>query len=390
MTHTALPLLSATQINLYRECPRKYGFQYILKIKRPKTAAQELGDAVDGGQLQPYLTQGRPLDDNEAGRIAACAVPHLPAPMTDGLQCQKHFVFNSFTGLFAYQGYLDLWLPKQQPYPRVTDFKTTKNFSYRKTPEKLKTDVQAQLYATWAISETDTEVVDLQWITMLTVPREDGTYPPAKPSVQPVTAEHVAGQFEAIEATGERVFNTLKASPASADDRLAYVLSLPPETSMCDAFGGCPYRPQCNPNNQQYRDSTIARLRKKQGDENMTSQNEALARLKARKAGVAPPAVEAPPSFAGINPPEKDLPPAPPTGVAADIEAPSVDASPVVLEKKPRAKRTTKDPLGADAGAYTAPEVTASIVNISNNATIEDRLTTALRAAAKAFLESLS
>ena len=389
---TALPwwlIFSASQVTLWRECERKWGFRYILGTKTPQTPAQALGDAVDSKQLQPYLMGGRPFDDNEAGKIARVALPFLPKPMTPGIAVQKRIALASPDGRWAYQGYIDLWLDDSRGVPNipsyngsaiplVEDFKTTKSLRWQKTAEKLRTDVQAQLYATYAIAETESEVVDLNWLTITTV----APYV-AKTSHLRARIDEVMPQFDAIDRTGHELHDVRMASAhtmtADAETKRQFVLSLPPNLRACDDFGGCPHRHECNHAPQVNRDALVARMKEKKA---MTNAASALARLKARKPGApadattaapepapAPAAVPSPTptpapaptpapttaaaptpaptpapaaaapaeqlpawatapvdplkqKFAGINPPEKDLPPAPPVGKAVDVTAP--------------------------------------------------------------------
>jgi len=119
---------------MYRDCPRKWAWRYLLGLKPPQHPAAALGDEVDSGQLQPYLREGRPIDlTKQAGQIAAAALPYLPLPQTPGLVLQKEFHLPAptweQTGLW-FTGFIDLWAPDSKilpgcagGVPGVTDFK---------------------------------------------------------------------------------------------------------------------------------------------------------------------------------------------------------------------------------------------------------------------------
>jgi hypothetical protein len=344
---TALPLLvSASQINVFTECQRKWAWKYIAKLPDPQSPAAALGTEVDETQLQPYLRDGREFDySRDSGYIAASALAYLPKPKSDGLEVQKHFVIPSPTvaeSNFGYQGFLDLWLPRGgmpdvDGGPVVVDFKTTSDLKWAKTEGQLLTDTQAQLYALWALWETRAAAVDLVWIYMQT----RGPKRTKRVHVR-VEAQHVADQFGRIDEVANRLVQIRRT--------VTDPLELPPSPSMCEAYGGCPFRHKCNLSPAEMIDAQAAKEEK-----DMPTTAELLAGLKAKKAGAqasnapgsatavttAPAPLPPSPSVVGINPPESKLAPADPLGTLPT--PPTVD-----LVKK---GRTKKDPIGADIAA---------------------------------------
>ncbi len=199
-------------------------------------------------------------------------------------------------------------------------------------------------------------------------------------------------------------------------------LELPPNVEACEMYGGCPYRANCNLSPGQIIDAKAAQARSQETSDMSSAQGMAtmglLAKLnadKARRAGaVTPPvggasgyepspqqldgqaaadagvaAVEVPvpmPAWAtspvdprkalGINPPESLLPPAPPVGAVVSpavigeipsgtLMAAQPDGTVSPAKRRPgRPRKSTKDPVGADAAAHTepAPSVTNIIV----------------------------
>jgi len=339
---SALPLISASQISLYRECARKWAWRYIAKIQTPPHPGAVLGTEVHDTQLGPYLRDGRPFDyTRDSGYIAAAGLAFLPQPKSPGLVREKHFVLPSpaANGRFAYQGYMDLWLPdsSQAPgmpggAPFVGDFKTTSDLKWAKSEEVLGRDVQAMLYATDALFETKADIVDLAWIYFQTRgPRR------TKRTHLRVTSEQALDQFRGIERTALEMFE--------ARSTVTDPLSLPPSPSQCEAYGGCPYRNRCNLSPADRLAALSARetgFQEKKGIDMSNSTMSLMANLAAKKkagaqngssapilaaetpAVVQPTASEVsapaplpspsealPPNTLGINPPEKDLPPAP-------------------------------------------------------------------------------
>ncbi len=343
--HTALPLISASQISTFRECQRKWAWKYIAKVEAPPHPSALLGTEVHDTQLGPYLLEGRPFDfTRDSGYIAAALLEYLPQPETPGMEVEKHFILPSpaSQGRFAYQGYKDLWLPARctehedcRKYPKlglacardrkvpstVADFKTTSDLKWAKSEKALSVDVQAMLYATSALFETGAEEVDLNWLYTQTRGARK-----AKRVHLRVTSDEAIEQFKNIEATAVEMFEVRQT--------VTDPLGLPPSPSQCEAYGGCPYRDRCNLSPIDHLAALGARDFRQQ-EMNMTSgisegTSSLLARLGAKKAaaqsGTSPapaqaPSVEepiasaapSPSSFpadaAGINPPEKDLPP---------------------------------------------------------------------------------
>ena len=375
-------ILSASQISTYRdECKRKWGFKSIAKIETEQHASAALGTEVDDTQLQPYLKDGRPFDysrPSQSGYIAASALAYLPEPQTLGLEVQKHFIIPSPTagsGL-SYQGYVDLWLPKGGIpgieggiYPVVCDFKTTGNLKWQKSAKTLETDVQAQLYATWAMYETGARTVDLVWIYMQTKGSKK-----AKRTHLRVLGQHVAEQFRMIDATGLEMQQARTAIESEAGKLEELVMQLPPNAEACAGYGGCPFQGRCNLSPSVFVDAATAQALSEMETLDMSSTAELLAALKAKRG-------------AGINPPEKDLPPpgvAAPNGlqVAANLieaisngtafealstipgQAPEPDKEvPATAAKRgpgrPRKTDAPKDPLGADVAMHTEPAAEA-------------------------------
>jgi hypothetical protein len=304
-----LPLVSASQITLYRECNRKWGWRYLQKVETPLHPAAALGIEVDDTQLQPYLRDGRAFDFTRAsGHIAAAGLAYLPKPQTPGLVVQKHFTMPSPTWVngehigFGYQGYIDLWLPDSALVPDmpggapfVGDFKTTSDVYawWVKDEEKLKTDVQAMLYATHAMYTTKKKEVDLAWIYFQT----RGPKKTRRIHLR-VASDHVAEQFESINETAIEMYRVRNANP--------HPLELTPNTDMCGEYRGCPHRFRCNLSPAQVFGALEAKESRELASVEMTIMSNQttsyLDKLKARKAaaqtGLAPspavPSVTAP------------------------------------------------------------------------------------------------
>lgn len=359
-----LDLTSASQIETFEACARKGALKYVAHLPAAQNASAALGTEIDDTQLQPFLRDGRALDfSRPSGEIAQSIVQYLPPAGSCGEggigEVQKHFEIPSPTWIdgkhcgLGFQGFTDLWmpnggllLPDSVPPtvdgvtpPAVVDFKSTKNFKWAKTADDLRTDVQAQSYAFWAMYTTRKPVIDLVWLYM----RTEGARQSKRVHLR-VHAADVAQQFVDIDERARRV-HALKMSITDA-------MSVPPNPEHCDAYGGCPYREKCNLGPGEIADAAAAKAAKARKKKEGTTMNAPtatmglLARLKAQRDGAAPagqatapPAAPAAPiatptppvpvatapatvALVGINPPESALPPAPPVGTEAPKRGP--------------------------------------------------------------------
>lgn len=368
MTASANILLSASQISVFTECQRKWGFKYLEKIEVPQHPSAALGTEVHEHQLGPYLIEGRGFDfTRPSGEIANALTALLPASKTPGLRVERRFEIPSPRGGFGYLGFIDLWAPDSGVVPGLEggrpllgDFKTTSNLAYAKTPETLATDIQAQLYATALMFEDGVDELDLVWFYVRT------RRPHRAQRVHlRVNGSHVVEQFQRIDEIGSQVVAIRLAQPTTDE--------LPPNARMCEAYGGCPYRHKCN-----LAPSVFATAVNMEAvTMNSAKTTDFLAGLR-KQASPAPPApapapvapaavpsdaqVPAPAGLpawatapvdplhrAAINPPESALPPAPPVTSAP---APAAAAPPAEAPKRrgrpPKTAGTTA-PVASDA-----------------------------------------
>ncbi len=343
--------LSASQVTVFKdECRRKWGLKSIAKLPVPEHPAAALGKEVDDTQLQPYLRDGRAFDYTRAsgsGDIAASSLAFLPEPKSHGLEVQKHFTFRSLAApsQLSYQGYVDLWMPAggmpvPEPFvsismtegctPSVCDFKTTGNLKWQKNASTLSTDVQAMMYATFAMVATPARIVDLVWIYMQTKGARK-----AKRTHLRVSAPHVFEQFKKIDAVGVEMMKTRKAVEARIAEGLTaeqacLELPLPESETACDMFGGCPFRSNCNLSPNAF--NQLPELETTDMGDTASLMAELAAK---RKKTVVVEAV-------GINPPESKLPPPAPEPRAEVQEQEQAEPA----KKKPA--RTKKDEAPTD------------------------------------------
>lgn len=178
--------------------------------------------------LERWLRDGVPLDPNtEEGRIALAGISHLPAPKTG--EVEQAFSYSFQGESWEFFGYID-W----QDQTTVIDHKTTGNLKWAKTPDVLKTDVQATIYAGSKFAlNPDLDEVQLKWIYYRT--KRSAKSVAMKLNV---TREETEKRLLPIIDTAREIVAVRKSAESALD--------LQPNAHECDAFGGCPYVKHCN------------------------------------------------------------------------------------------------------------------------------------------------
>jgi hypothetical protein len=360
---TSLPILlvwtgadkyqwSPSAIDNYIDCARKWAWRRIAGHESPSSASADLGKRTHT-VLEAYLGEGKMPDriaDPDAARVASSGLHLLPRPKQEGMQLERHFRFKSSNTGHVYHGFKDVQIMPGSPVealgldgsaPIIIDHKTTSSIdSWAKKEDDLFYDAQAVLYGLDSMARFASDAADLSWNYLQTKNARNGL---ARPTTTRLHAPHALEVFSAIE--------DVVTEAASILDRGLQPLDLPPNTSACKKYGGCPYEHLCN-------------LSPSQKVRSRMSANSIIAGLRARVQGN--PAVEDKPSepATGINPPESETAPEPVTASAPVEEK---------VEEKPRRVRRTnaqiaadeaakaagkKDPAGADVHAHTTPAPT--------------------------------
>lgn len=284
--------LSASQVQTFSDCQRKWAWRYVEGVEEPPSPAAELGRSVHA-ELEKYLSGGEIDFTTEIGYIAAAGLEHLPKPGTPGLCVEQEFHFEGPSG-HSYLGYKDL----EQP-GAVTDHKTTSDLRWQKTPEDLQTDIQATLYAVdYFRKYPEDTCVELRWVYYQTKNAKKSAITRLRVHQEEtwkrfLEIEQIAGQMEV--ASSKRA------------------LDLPPNINHCSAYGGCPHQGRCNL-------SPFEKMRAH------VEQNKLMSLLQAKKNGAAP-AVAAPPPAAPLPAPLSAASAAAPNKLLARLQASGAPAA---------------------------------------------------------------
>lgn len=339
-------ILSATQIQDYVLCPRRWAWRKLGGLQAPPNPSAQLGLDVHA-QLEAYYLSGTPLDlTSKPGQIALAGLHLLPPPGTPGLEVESDFLLQ--VGSYTFGGRMDLRLGAQ-----VWDHKTTKDFRWAKTPAELRTNVQAVLYARAALESGP--AADLTWVYYRT-----RTPYRAEAITLRLRAQDLTPTLDQIQGLAEEIHVLYRARPEP--------LAIPPNPDACEAFGGCPYLPLCT-------DLTPAnRMRSIMSQQSaVQSKEEFLARIRAQAGQINPPAQDqAPPP-----PPAPILSPdgthtwdgqawIPVQTVPAPPPAPPPASSPARGPGRPRKDGTPAQPRQAPAAEASPPPAQAPMPEPKN------------------------
>ena len=362
-----MPHISASQIESYLMCPRKWGFRSIEKVQAPPNKYAQRGlDLHDVAER--FLRDGTEPPDTDAGKAFRAGLPFLPAPGTG--VCEGAFEYRIPGEPFVFVGRID-WRRGPKPFAiDLLDHKTTSSsdFSWTKDKGALMADVQAMLYSAYVMQLEGLEVIRGRWLSY--------RWTPDRPKAVPVDFEaplaHVVAQFEKIREIAREMAFRVEQHVKAAE--------LPYDAASCGAFGGCPYHDKCAL-------SGAERLRAHMSPQ--LSLKEKMAMRAQQQPAVNPPPAAAPAAPAPAVPAQAVLPaavaaPAAPASPAA-VAAPAAPASPAAsaapamsLADKMKARRAAAPaapaPAAPEAAATAAPSAAPAAPASVAPATLTERM----------------
>lgn len=235
-------ILSATEIETFELCRRKWAFRYLDQIEIKPSAAAQLGSMVHK-TLENYLI-GNAIDiKTHEGQIASAGLHLLPKSLPKE-NIERHILF-SHEG-FIFQGYIDFFHHLGSQTWLIGDHKTCSSFSTALNSEELKKNIQANIYAQWFFKEKGAEEVRLKWVYYRTK---------GKAAAQCVEAtiekQEQPSLFEHLLTIAADIKELVEKGPVSSE--------LPKNTSACFKYGPCPFYGHCKNDQRKPQMLTVAR-----------------------------------------------------------------------------------------------------------------------------------
>lgn len=247
--------VSASQISLFRECPRRWGYKYVEGLPEPANEYEQAGLDVHEA-YEFWFRDGKPFDLNtRAGEIAYAGRNHYPAPSPE-LRVEQEARFE-FDGI-EYLGYVDLHYLRQPEDAAgrlvdalasgsvaaateaaaaelvIDDHKTTSDLKWVKTEEQLLEDPQRTLYAAWGTVKYGVDHVRTRWV-----------YHQRKPPWTSRVVEFSQAREEIWNVSMPPVHATAKEVVRS---RNLKVLDLQQNLNACRSYNkDCPFMDRCKP-----------------------------------------------------------------------------------------------------------------------------------------------
>jgi hypothetical protein len=334
---------SASQVSTFELCPRKWAWLKLDGLEDRGNKFSSFGK-ITHAHLEGWFDLGVLPPSTPEGAVARAILTHLPPPQTPGIEVEKEIRIK--LGGVPFLGYIDLRILDRDPRPFVSDHKTTSDLRWAKSPDELVDDVAATLYAYDTMITADVDEVDLQW-----------TYGTSRgvvktlPVCRTVTFDEIRPRIDKTDATAQTMREIFDAKPPA--------IEVPYDAGGCEAFGGCPFRDNCNLSPQERIRSIMT-----QGEAQGEAHSSFLDKLK-RARSAQPQPHPAPVEAAPAQPQPHPAPAAPvPTAAGtvnppeAPAEAAPAPAPPPEPEKPKRRKRRTKAEMEAAraAEASTTPE----------------------------------
>lgn len=228
--------LSASQVELYRRCSRKWAFRYLTNLPKAQfTAATTLGTELHAAN-EAYNKSGTLPVGHKVNDLFMQGLPYLPKPCRGTSERRFDMVVDGI----PYMGFQDWYgrateLDSVLNIPAVADYKTSSDpakYGLQGKSDFL-THVQPLVYAREATQEED--CVYLRWIYYRTK---------GKPKTYAISgilaANEVAEQFHTVVQTPAKEIVRLRVLPSFDPNELA------PNRAACNDFNTrCEYAAHC-------------------------------------------------------------------------------------------------------------------------------------------------
>lgn len=254
-------VVSASQLETAKDCPRKWWFQKIKKLPVPQRRATVLGEVFhelcerwlladdqgrdpQGNPIQVFVegwdSELTPAEAKTAKRLFEAVVEEGILRRSPGRQVEKAFQVDVVPGQSSIVGFVDLWTPFG-----VEDHKTSKSTRYLQSAKSLPDNMQMMVYAAawlrdqWAQGKGP-EKVELRHNQAITDPQASEV---RSASVE-IPAPEVADFWDlTIEPLVDKMLNLKK---AKHDVKHWPKIPGPTKKDVCRKYGGCPFQGVCS------------------------------------------------------------------------------------------------------------------------------------------------
>lgn len=246
-------LHSASEIDTFRSCQRKWGYRYIDHICPPPSKSAQLGSSVHTA-LETFLIGGKTDTKSPLWKIIEPGLKFLPHDLQKN-QVEKHFAF--VEGKLFFHGFIDFYQDVGQKTWLIGDHKTSSSFNHALSAKTLKSDLQANIYARWAFNNLSADKVKLRWIYYQTKNKNQSRCIEAE-----LNHQENLDNCQPIFELAKEIESLIDAGRESS--------TLPKNTSSCFKYGRCPYFSTCKNDNRTVANSN-AQYVPKENDSVMSS-----------------------------------------------------------------------------------------------------------------------
>jgi len=230
--------ISPSQISNFRQCQRKYCWEYVHGFRPPSTAKQQFGTDVHA-HLENWLNTATMPPETPTGKTAKQGLHLLPVP-DERLVVEEKFQYFWMPGIDV-GGLADILVPPDLGGPMVIDHKTTSDLRWAKTEAALVEDPQFLIYATYAMLRWGVPDVVARWVYYVASAPRNGARQPK--GVRAVTAKASANDSIFLEqiaglTADMHIIREIRLNKPAAND-------LPASPESCGAYGGCPHAGRC-------------------------------------------------------------------------------------------------------------------------------------------------
>jgi len=224
-----IPLfVSASQVDLFDTCQRKWYLAKVLKLPMPTTESQAKGIAVHK-EIEVFYNTGE-LPHSEAAKEALKVLPQR----SNVLLVEHKFNMPTYKGGPTWTGVIDLVdpYPLYPKPPIVIDHKTTKDLRWAKTPKEMKEGIQLSSYAKYIGEQYDSDEIEIKHVNI-----QLSKIPKVMPVSTTITSlEYLPRWEKGLDSVHAMV------DLAGADPVLS---AITPNWNHCKSYGGCPFQNEC-------------------------------------------------------------------------------------------------------------------------------------------------